>query len=215
MPDQLKTESENKITQPWLTQVDSKYVYRGMNATDLQFPLDPAKRPFQTVLPLLSAFLDIIDALIAKGVVFDVVETHFGNTCIHGLRNIVKWTRRDLSTQGIHFTSKYQSAREYSDCWQGSQLKQNIKFISEYLLQKKDSPEFTNDLKETDWKIIHKTFQWVMTVHPNSAPIVLWVQRDKDVFKETPDPLPIASEEYYCSLLKPLEKDQIDRIEYF
>ena len=162
-----------------------------MNAADL--PLDPLKHPFQTELPMLLSFLDVIDRLISNGLAFDVIETHFGNTCVHDLRNIVKWTRRDLSRQEIDFTSKYQSAREYSDCWQGSQLKQNFKYISTHILERKQSSEFADILRSTDLTIIEQVYHWLTITRDNSAPIVIWVQRSLDFFKESQQLLPLGS----------------------
>jgi len=98
---------------------------------DLVFPLDPNHSPFKHMNQLLLDFFAMLDKLIASKIMFDIVETHFGTTYKHSLTDIIKWSKRDLATCGIDFTSSYQTAREYADCWHGSQLKQNIKTISE------------------------------------------------------------------------------------
>ena len=115
----------------WIDNVDSKCAYRGMDKNDLIFPLDPNFRPFNPVKDLILGFYDALDKLIENGILFNVVETHFGVTYKHDLRNIVRWSRRDINMTGIDFTSNYKEALEYADCWQGSQLKQNIKTISD------------------------------------------------------------------------------------
>ena len=125
----ISLDVDKLIEDYWNNNVLDKYVYRGMNKHDLVFPFDPMFRPFDEVKETLDNFFKILDKLIINNIAFDVVETHFGNTYVHDLKNIVKWSKRDISVPGIDFTSSYKEAQEYSDCWQGSQLKQNIKTI--------------------------------------------------------------------------------------
>lgn len=195
---------KDKIRGIWKERVTGRFVYRGMDKADLVFPLNPENRPFEQNKGMILSFFNIVEEILDTGHTFEVVEEHFGNRCVHDPRNLVKWSRRDLELKGIDFTSNYNSAREYSDCWQGSQLKQNIKSMSAHLLKsRKVAPEKLG--------VVHAISEWVNTPRP-SKPVVLHVRLDLDVF-DVPSKPPEESREFYCRLVKPLERKDVYKIE--
>ena len=231
----MQIEDNNNIDlfEIWESRVKGKFLYRGMSSLDLIFPLDPSRSLFQDQKNMILDFFNTVEKMVSNGNSIEVTETHFGNTCVHDINNIIKWTRRDLDTSGIDFTSKYQSGVEYSDCWQGSQLKQNIKTISDNILRSKN----VYNLSSEDIIIIEKTSEWVNTPRHGHKPVVLWISRELDIFKESHKPqyvgsfdyfknqfttlnpevyinkLPKEGNEFYCTLSKSLEKENVYRIE--
>lgn len=124
----------------WSQRVDTLYLYRGMSTTDLTDPLDPRRSMLSTALPMIDEFLCVLQRLVDKGFAFAVVEKHWGKTYRHDLSNIVAWSKNDLRNPRIDFTSSYQSAREYADNWQASQIKQNLKHITDHLPAHREDP---------------------------------------------------------------------------
>lgn len=214
-----------------------------MDKSDLIFPLDPKKNPFEPYKIKIQKFFNIVDNVCDAGHIFKIVETHFGSNCYHDPKNLSIWSRRDLNKTGIDFTSIYKNALEYSDCWQGSQLKQNIKSLSEYLLSNAKNEIYSQILTKNDIEIIQEINDWVNS-NRDSKPVVIHLRRDNDFF-EIPDRLlplgtkdlfyknimgkiyeqkitelqgiisllPDENEEFCCSICKPISEKEIFKIE--
>ena len=214
-----------------------------MDKSDLIFPLDPKKNPFELYKTKIQKFFDIVDKICDAGHNFEIMETHFGKKHYHNPKNLSIWSRRDINKTGIDFTSIYKNAVEYSDCWQGSQLKQNIKSLTEYLLSNAKNEICSQILTKKDMEIIQEMNDWV-NIHKDSSPIVLHVRRDNDFFETSDQLLPLGTkdlfcqnvmdkiyeqkitelqdiisllqnenEEFYCSICKPISKKEISKIE--
>ena len=167
----------------WEERVNSNYMFRGMSEKDLDFPLNPKRNPFTEMVPKISEFLNILQRAVDSGFRFKLVEEHWGKSYEHDLKNIVTWSRRDLVDGGLDFTASYQAAREYADNWQGSQLKQNLKYITNHLPEHRDNALLVTVLDEKDWKLLHEVKQWVIKELPNNQGMVLWVRRSCPVFE--------------------------------
>lgn len=235
----IKTQVENI----WIRFVFQKFVYRGMDKSDLIFPLDPKKNPFEPYKTEIQKFFNIVDKICDAGHNFKIIETHFGKKYYHDPKKISIWSRRDLNKTGIDFTSIYENAVEYSDCWQGSQLKQNIKSLSEYLLSNANNRICSRTLTKNDIDVIHELNNWV-NKRKDSNPIVIHVRRDNDFFEASNQLLPLGTkdlfcqnvmnkicehkinnhqdiitllpnetEEFFCSICRPISEQEISKIE--
>ena len=171
------TDIESIIEAVWRDEVASRYVYRGMSRRDLSDPIDPARNPHAEALPLVRKCLDVLQRAVDSGFEFTLVETHWGQSWRHDLRNIVAWSKNDLNHPRIDFISTLQAAREYSDNWQGSQLKQNMKYIAEHLPENKNDPMLKQALAEPDWALFERVGHWVSNGHADHVGIVLWLRR--------------------------------------
>jgi len=238
----ISSELTRKIHAIWESRVQNKFVYRGMDRGDLIFPLNPAQKPFESNKSLILNFFTIIDEILETGLEFEIIEDHFGNKCFHNPRNLVKWSRRDLEIDGIDCTSLYQSAKEYSDCWQGSQLKQNLKSLTSYILEHMTTPQIKEVLTSKKLEIINEVETW-LNVHRKPQPVILHISREIDIFHKTEKIKPLGSkqkftesilenmasnkikqeelekhfnpetEEFYCSICRPLTEKDIYKIE--
>ncbi len=197
MKEDLKLNELNELVENyWEDHINAKCVYRGMDRNDLIFPFNPKLRPFETVSNLINSFFSTLNKLMQNGILFDIVETHFGISYKHSLQNIVSWSIRDISTIGIDFTSNYQAALEYADCWQGSQLKQNVKTISEYLISNRTRLKLSSILSEIELADIDKAKNWVNS-RRNSKPIIIHLKRSFNGFKESDKFLPLGTKEQF------------------
>jgi hypothetical protein len=169
----------------WEKRVNSRYMFRGMSRKDLTFPLDPKGNPFAEAASKISEFLDMLLRVVDAGFRFKVVEQHWGQAYEHDLRDIVTWSKRDLANGGLDFTAHYQAAREYADNWQGSQLKQNLKYVTNHLPECVDNALLATIFNEEDWNLLHEVKQWISEESLNNRGIVLWVRRSCPVFEPT------------------------------
>lgn len=200
-------DSDHIIRTIWEERINSQYIYRGMSVMDLKDPLDPGDNPHKDVLPQLYEFLTILEKIVNAGFLFKVIERHGNMTYEHDLRDIIVWTRRDLSNASIDFTSSYRAAGEYADCWQGSQLKQNLKYITDHLLQKRDHTILNTIMTDDAWTLFGEIVQWVSYESPDHKGIVLWISRTSSVFDSNRKCLLLGSfESFKNNILTEMEK---------
>ena len=231
------------IERLWNEEVNQKFVYRGMDENDLNFPLNPNNDPYSEYKELIINFLDLLDKLLNEGLQFIVIENHFGKKYTHDPKNLSSWSRRDINRKEIDFTSHYQSAKEYSDCWQGSQLKQNLKSIANHFLSNFKSISTAYNIKNYEWEFVKEINAW-LNVQRKPKPIIIHLKRNCDLFKRSSRLLPLGSrisfekviydkyskvnefsyeflysmlpnadKEFYCSVDKPLLEKDIYKIE--
>jgi len=185
------------IQQIWEEHVHSQYLFRGMSAKDVADPLDPGHDPFEEIRPQLFLLLDLLQQLLNKGFQFQLREEHFGAVHWHELKNIVKWTRRDLEDSGIDFTSDCGAARDYSDCCQGSQLKQNFKCITEHLPEHRNDPVLSSLMSKEEWQLVSHVSNWVLLSSPEHRSVVIHVRRSCPILVSTDRFLPVGSLESF------------------
>lgn len=167
----------------WTMRIGRQYLYRGMSLTNLTYPLNPLKNPFSAALPMIQEFLCVLQRLVDKGFAFTLIEKHWDKIYRHELRNIVAWSKNDLRNPNIAFTSRYESAREYADNWQGSQIKQNLKYISDHLPAYRKNPVITSEMNAQDWDLVARVGEWAGQQVPGHQGIVLWVRRSSNAFR--------------------------------
>jgi len=109
------------------------------------------------------------------------------------LKDIIDWSRRDLDDGGIDFASSYEDGCGYSDNWQGSQLKQNFKYITDSLPEKSSDPILASHITDQEWAIISELNSWLSKDGNDQARVVLWVARDQSVFDDCSSCLPLGS----------------------
>jgi hypothetical protein len=182
----------------WEQCVSSQYLYRGMSAKDLTDPLDPRGNPLEDSVPVIEECLTMLQRVVDAGFEFTLVERHWDKSYKHDLSNIVAWSLNDLRNPRIDFTPSYQAAREYSDNWQGSQLKQNLKYIAEHMPIHRRDPILAGALTEQDWDLLQSVGSWASRQSPDHRGIVLWVRRSSAVFKSSSR----------CPLVGPFERFQ-------
>jgi hypothetical protein len=136
----MSQDAQHAIRAVWENRVRGKPIFHGMSSTNLTDPLDPANDPFAAMRPTLYRLLDVLQGLVDAGFQFNVREDHFGQKYAHNLRLIVAWTRNDLCNPGIDFTTSYYDACGYADCCQGSQLKENFRYITAHLPEHRGEP---------------------------------------------------------------------------
>jgi hypothetical protein len=200
------TDIENIIEGVWRDHVASRHVYRGMSRRDLSDPIDPADNPHADALPLVRKCLDVLQRVVDSGFEFTLVETHWDQSWRHDLRNIVAWSRNDLNHPRIDFISTLQTAREYSDNWQGSQLKQNLKYITEHLPEHKHHPVLRQALSDPDWSLLERAGHWVNNGHAAHIGIVLWLRRSHPGLRSKSKCAPIGTKpDFRGRILEELE----------
>jgi len=169
--------TDESIHEVWRKRVASGFMYRGMSAKDLRFPLDPSNSPFAGFAPEILRLLAMLRRAIETGLQFEIVETHWGQTYRHELSRIVEWSRRDLETPSVDFIGSHRAACEYADNWQGSQLKQNLKSITEQLPEHKHEPALRGAMGSEGWQLVEQVREWVCAAEPDHRRVVLWVRR--------------------------------------
>ena len=178
--------TDESIREVWRERVASGFMYRGMSAKDLRFPLDPSNSPFASFAPEILRLLAMLRRAIEEGLQFEIVETHWGQTYRHELSRIVEWSRRDLETPSIDFTGSHRAACEYADNWQGSQLKQNLKSIAEELPKHRSDPSLHKAMGSEGWRLAEEVREWVCRTGPDHRRVVLWVRRSCPRFEPHP-----------------------------
>jgi len=188
---------EADLRQLWEERANSRFLYRGMSVKDLTDPLDPARDPFDGMRPGILELLDMLQGLVDTGFEFKLREEHFGHVCWHDLGDIIQWTRHDLDEPGVDFTSHHAAAREYADCFQGSQLKQNLKYITDYLPERRDEPLVMSNVGRRGWDLVSDIKAWVSTESPDHRGVVIHVRRSCPVFETDDRFLPVGGYEYF------------------
>ena len=188
---------ESKLYKTWQDKVDNQYIYRGMSSVNLGDYLSPDNDPYEGWYKEIHIFYDVMQHLIDSGLEFDLKEEHFGNICYHKLSNIIKWSKRDLKDDGIDFTTDFNGAKEYSDCYQGSQMKQNINTIINHLLQNKSDKIIKNNLKASNWKLIQEIKDKLLKSNIEHQSIVLCIKRSLPIFVHSNYPLLLGSFENF------------------
>lgn len=179
----------------WREQVAGKHMFHGMGAHDLADPLDPAKDPFADIRPHLFQLIQALEAALEAGFEFTVHEDHSGMSFT--LKDIVEWSRRDLEDGGIDFTASYEDGCGYSGNWQGSQLKQNFKYITDSLPERADDPILASCITGQEWAIVAELNEWLSKDGDDHMRVVLWVTRDNPVFDDCTGCLPLGSLETF------------------
>ena|GEM_PF-1606009 len=192
----------------WREKVESEFVFRGMSAKDLRDPLDPSIDPFRPVKPRLFELIEVLERLVGAGLRFDVREEHFGQKYVSDLGVILLWTRRDLNNSGIDFTSSYCDACEYADCYQGSQLKENFKYITDHLPSRESDPVVQAHMTEREWSLVSEINNWISEESTGHRSIVVWVRRSCPAFDRDPRCLPVGSFDFFSSKILDALKDR-------
>jgi len=199
---------DEEIQQVWQDRIDSRHLFRGMSLKDIVDPLDPSRDPFEAIRPRLFLLLDVLQGLLDAGLKFRLREEHFGDVCWHELQNIVTWTRRDLEDTGIDFTSRREVAKGYSDCYQGSQLKQNFRYITEQLPRRRADPVVRSLMTEEKWQLLSVVSEWVSTCSPEHRRAVVSVRRSCPLLVSDGRLLPVGSLECF---MRSVEQALADR----
>jgi hypothetical protein len=182
----------------WEETVHSRYLFRGMSAKDLTDPLDPSFDPIAPVRGKLRRLLEMLGGLLASGFEFTVHEDYSGLS--FDLRDIVAWTKGDLDHPGIDFTSSYESACGYAQNFQGSQVKQNFRYITDHLPQRADDPLLKARMTADDWRLVSEINAWASDESPAHKRIVLWVRRSCPAFESDTEKGPVlGSFEHFCA----------------
>ena len=171
--------SEPYLIELWQTRVDAQFLYRGMSAMDLTDPLDPTYDPFACIRAELLQLIATLERLLDAGFNFTVHEDYSG--CAFPLRDILAWTRGDLSHPGIDFTSSYVSACGYVQNYRGSQLKQNFRYITGHLPE--DDPLIRRHMGEAEWRLVKTVNRWMSTESAAHRPVVIHARRSCHVFE--------------------------------
>jgi len=177
----------------WEERVRGKPIFHGMSTANLAYPLDPAHDPFTAMRPTLYRLLDVLQDLVNGGLEFTVREEHFGQTYSHALRLIVAWTRNDLDNPGIDFTTSYYDACGYADCCQGSQLKENFKYITDHLPERKDDPVLREHMRDEEWGMVDRVAGWIAQDANDHRSVLLCVDRACPAFDPDPRCQPVGS----------------------
>jgi hypothetical protein len=188
---------ESHLRQLWQERVHSKYLFRGMSAKDLRDPLDPSADPFAAFRPKVYRLLAVFEQLLASGFRFTVHEDYSGLS--FDLRDIVAWTRGDLDNPGIDFTSSHESASGYAQNFQGSQLKQNLRYITLHLPERRSEPLVEARMRQRDWGLVSEIGAWASQVSPAHQPVVIWVRRSCPALESDVQTGPLlGSFEWFC-----------------
>jgi len=194
----MADELQNHLLALWQETVHARHLFRGMSAKDLTDPLDPSFDPIAPVRASLRRLLELLDGLLASGFEFTVHEDYSGLS--FDLKDIVAWTKGDLDHPGIDFTSSYESACGYAQNFQGSQVKQNFKFITDHLPGRADDPLLKTSMTDDDWRLVSEINAWVSRESADHKRVVLWVRRSCPAFEsDTDEGLVLGSFEHFCT----------------
>ena len=182
---------EQTIEALWKKRVAGQHLFHGMGKQDITDPLDPGQDPFTEVRPQLLRLIQVLDQALTAGFRFTVHEDYSGMS--FDLSDILRWSRRDLADGGIDFTSSYQDACGYSENVQGSQLKQNFRYITDRLPDRRKDPALAAFMTAGDWDIVAELNAWISAGRSDHARIVLWVSRTASVFDDCAGCLPLGS----------------------
>lgn len=194
----MRNEFQDILLALWKERIESKYMFRGMSVKDVADPLDPAHDPFEAIRPRLYGLLTILQRLLDAGFQFTVHEDYSGLS--FDLRDIVRWTRRDLDNPGLDFTSRHESACGYARNFQGSQLKQNVRYITDNLPERRSDPLVRESITPADWQLVRRVNAWVVRESAEHRSVVARVRRSCPVFDIGDDPhLLLGSFARFCA----------------
>ena len=182
---------EKSIINLWKERVDEDFIYRGMGLYDLQKGLDPKNDPFSEIRPKLFDLINVLEKAMSKGFNFTVHEDY--SSMSFTLNNIIAWSRRDLKNPGLDFTSLHESACGYSKNYNGSQLKQNFKYMTDHLPEKADDPILKSEMKEKDWNIVSAINSWLVNGKGSNNRVIVWIKRSHPAFDVNRRCLPLGS----------------------
>jgi len=166
-----------------------------MRLEDLSDPLDPAADPFQPIRPKLSTLIAVLRQQVARGFRFTVYEDY--SSLSFDLKDILNWSKRDLDDPGIDFTSSHHSATGYAHNYHGSQLKQNLKYITDHLPAFRKDPVLAAGMTAEDWRIVDEVNKWISGSGTPCIKIVIWVRRPCPAFEVQGGCLPVGSFDYF------------------
>jgi len=175
---------ENIIRAHWQQMVHDSYFYRGMslNNLNLQAPivLDPAKSPFEPIIPLFMEYSELLSLLIGKGLECSVKDSY-----VEPLSKVLGWTIRDLKNPGIDFTTNYSDAASYAFNYAGSQIKHNFKLIVSFVHEHRQQECFNKIEPQRFWELT-KTIQLLLESDSKEQhqPIVVKVRRSCAAFQD-------------------------------
>jgi len=172
--------SESLLVRLWKEHVDAAYLYRGMSLKDLGDCLDPTADPFADVRPKLRRLIDLLQRLLDAGFEFTVHEDYSGLS--FDLADILAWSRHDLDDPGIDFTSSHENARGYARNFQGSQLKQNLRYITGHLPERGEDRLVRTLMRPEDWRLAADVNRWASRASASHRMAVIWVRRSCRVF---------------------------------
>ena len=182
---------EQQLEALWEERVTSQHLFHGMGKHEVTDPIDPNHDPFAEVRPQFLRLIGALQQALAAGFQFTVHEDHSGMS--FALRDIVNWSKRDLESGGIDFTSSYEDACGYSDNFQGSQLKQNLRYITDCLPDRKDDPILTSCMTDRDWSMVTELNSWISNGGNDQGQVVVWVSSAASVFDDCTMCLPVGS----------------------
>jgi hypothetical protein len=201
---------ERSLYNLWKTRVASRFMYRGMASRDLTFLFHPEQDKFIDVRAQLNLLLVLLEKVSDSGFTLHVIEEHWGRVYIHNLSDIIHWTRSDLCSGGIDFTSLHRNACEYADNCQGSQMKQNVRYITGNLKKHKTNAVLSAVLTKKDWRLVEELHDWVSDPSADHERIVLWVRRNSTVFGRISGILPLGPyREFRSRMIKDLNEQQL------
>ena len=158
----MSTQVEAILLKHWHEEVQGRFLYRGMSRKDVTDPLDPTFDPFAPIRESLFRLMGILQKLLDAGFEFAVHEDYSGYS--FPLQHILDWTRNDLGPRGIDFTPKHEDASGYAQNFQGSQLKQNFRFITDRLPDSADQQLVRRTMTAADWGVVSEVGEWVSRV---------------------------------------------------
>ena len=166
----------------WEERVRGKPIFHGMSSSNLTDPLDSTNDPFKLIRPTLYRLVEVLQGLVVAGFKFTVREEHFGKRYANDLRLILAWTRNDLDNPGIDFTTSYYDACGYADCCQGSQLRENFRYLTDHLPDCKDDPIVRRRMGPDEWSLVADMSRWIARDADQHRSIVLWADRSCPAF---------------------------------
>ncbi|HUT75594.1 MAG TPA: hypothetical protein VM221_12265 [Armatimonadota bacterium] len=194
----------------WQEAVASRYMYRGMCLEDLSDPLDPQADPFRPIRPELCHLLEILQAQVSRGFRFTVHEDY--SSFSFDLKDILDWSKRDLDSPGIGFASIHHSALGYAHNYRGSQLKQNLKYITDHLPERKDDPILRAGMTAAGWALVERVSEWVSSGDLVCTKVVIWVRRTSPAFEVNEGALPLGSLDYFMGrVVAAVEREGLSR----
>jgi len=175
----------------WEQMVHGAYFYRGMslNNLNLQDPivLDPAKNPYEPIIPLFMEYCQLLTLLIESGLACNVNDFY-----VEPLPRVLGWTIRDLKNPGIDFTTNYADAASYAFNYAGSQIKHNFKLIVSSIHDHRQQECFNKIDAQRFWELTRSI-----------QPIVVKVKRSCAAFQDdSVQELNCGSYEFFLNRVK-------------
>ena len=182
---------EQQLEELWKERVETQFLYHGMSKRDLTDPLDPGKDPFAEKHSQLFKLIKVLQQALAKGFQFKVHEGYSGMS--FRLSDILNWSKRDLKDKGIDFTSSPEDGLGYSLNYQGSQLKQNFKYITDNLPGRKNDEFLASCMTEHCWSVVAELNSWLREGEDDKKRVIVQVSCSAPIFDNCHGSLPIGS----------------------